>query len=141
MWCCGACLVGRLAVGLGVEGGLELLRAEVVQLAVQSVSVVPVDVVYGQGFDVGEVPQRSDSETVSLALTASFLNSPNTVSAAALSLGVVDRPDRGRESLQSKGFGEPHRRVLTASDYAEFDVKPRNRNWPAPEGFQSNSSA
>lgn len=50
---------GWLVVGLGVEGQLELLGAEVTQLDVEPVVVVPVDVVQAQGFDVGEVPERS----------------------------------------------------------------------------------
>jgi hypothetical protein len=67
-----------------IVGVLELFGGGVGEQAVQAVVVVPVDVVGGEGLDVCEVrssPVRNGDPVVA----ASFLNSPNTDSATALS--------------------------------------------------------
>jgi hypothetical protein len=90
----------------------ELLWGDEVEQAVQAVVVVPVDVVMVRAPASARVrsgPARNGEP----AAAASFLNRPMNDSATALSVGVADGTDRGRQSLQRKRFGKPDGGVLT----------------------------
>ena len=102
---------GRL--GLSVIGGLVFVGRNVVELAVQSAAVVPVDPLHRRVFHVVDGPQRAGQEWAAAA-DGFGLEQPDRRLRQSIVIGVADAADRCRDPFQDKGFGERYRRILRA---------------------------
>src|SRR5674476_707276 len=106
------------------------------QLAVKPLVTVPVDVVHREGLDVAQGAQRAGPKRRPGG-HGLVLVEPDRRLRGDIVVGVTDRADRSRKSLQGKGFGELTEvywlpasllsRSRLHSDYAEVHVKPRSR--------------